>query len=144
MSRQISTPSPSSKSFFFCPLVFYCLHWDVIAMGAKCWLELIKMNEGTCHKQRQSQLLTERPDRPHSKSLSAGACPQDKTTSENENQAIATSSEKKNEKMRKIGGEIVTKRKLHKYFKSFASEWRHLSMECVRICGGACKTSHKL
>lgn len=67
-------------------------------MGAKCWLELIKMNEGTCHKQRQSQLLTERPDRPHSKSLSAGACPQDKTTSENENQAIATSSEKKKRK----------------------------------------------
>lgn len=30
------------------------------AMGAKCWQELIKMNEGTCHKQRRSQLLTKR------------------------------------------------------------------------------------
>jgi len=90
------------------------LHWDVIAMGAKCWLELIKMNEGTCHKQRQSQLLTERPGRP-TRSLSAGACPQDKTTSENEKQAIANSREikKKNlaKKTRKIGRKNCNEKK---------------------------------
>jgi len=91
------------------------LHWDVIAMGAKCWLELIKMNEGTCHKQRQSQLLTERPGRP-TRSLSAGACPQDKTTSENEKQAIANSSEIQNKKKsqkrtRKIGRKNCNEKK---------------------------------
>lgn len=42
---------------------------------------------------------------------------------------------------------IVAKRKLHKYFKSLASEWRHLSMESstTYMCGcSVCKTSHKL
>lgn len=36
------------------------------AMGAKCWQELIKMNEGTCHKQKRSQLLTKRASQPAS------------------------------------------------------------------------------
>lgn len=55
------------------------------AMGAKCWQELIKMNEGTCHKQRRSQLLTKRASQRVSVHVGGGrglVWRADKTTSE--------------------------------------------------------------
>lgn len=113
------------------------------AMGAKCWQELIKMNEGTCHKQKRSQLLTKRASQPASEcACGRGAW-------------LCGAQIKPHQS---VSHKNVTEKKLHKYFNSLAllaREWRHLSMECccvplsvslclcVWVCG-CCKTSHKL
>lgn len=102
------------------------------AMGAKCWQELIKMNEGTCHKQKRSQLLTKRASQPASEcACGRGAW-------------LCGAQIKPHQS---VSHKNVTEKKLHKYFNSLAllaREWRHLSMECccvplsMCVCMGVC------